>query len=261
MGYGMAFMFAASINKRLWPYALSFANYLCINRLRIITYRGKVTTPYEVINKKKPSISFIRTWGCEAYGIDDRGYDKRNFTEKSYKGHFVGYDRHANAVLIYEPLNDEIIHTCHVRYNEIVSGIRDVNNITVCNLNWSKQPHPEPFSYFEEDDTGNFEQVIFNPENSIGDQHLDIIEKPKIRRHTKSHVENNRIYSDSPSQVNSLENRDGGDDSDYDSIHTEESMNRLGGGFITLGTLDYEPNYTQEHFHNTIDLANRSIEQ
>jgi len=184
MGPLLAFMFSAKLDKRLWTYCASFVNEVILNKLRIITYKGKVTTSYFVITQEKPNISYLRTWGCECYALDTRRYDPRHFTEKSFKGYFVGYDRLSNSSLVFDPLNDEIIMTNHIKYVEIVNGIRDINNISIVNLNFqSIKPNQynkledkfycDPIAYWDSEDDDDNElpdQSQFLPENgnSIG---------------------------------------------------------------------------------------------
>ena len=115
MGPVLAFLFSSKLNKKLWPFCCSFVNEVILNKLRIITYKGNVTTTYQVINNHKPNIGYLRTWGCEVFALDERKYDPRHFTEKSFKGYFVGYDRDSKSILVYDPLNDEIIHTVHLK--------------------------------------------------------------------------------------------------------------------------------------------------
>ena len=49
MGPMLAMMFSAKLDKRLWPYCASYVNEFILNKLRIITYKGKVTTTFTVI--------------------------------------------------------------------------------------------------------------------------------------------------------------------------------------------------------------------
>jgi hypothetical protein len=189
MGPMLAMMFSAKLDKRLWPYCASYVNEFILNKLRIITYKGKVTTTFTVITSEKPNVEHLRTWGCEVFALDTRKYDPRHFTEKSFKGYLVGYDSLSKSALVFDPLNDEIIMTSHIKYAEIVHGIRDVNNISIVNLNFQSikanqynkledKFYTEPFSYWdEEDDTDQQNEEDFStfvPENgtSIGNNHV-----------------------------------------------------------------------------------------
>jgi len=240
MGPMLAMMFSAKLDKRLWPYCASYVNEFILNKLRIITYKGKVTTTYNVITSEKPNIEHLKTWGCEVFALDTRKYDPRHFTEKAFKGYLVGYDSLSKSALVFDPLNDEIIMTNHIKYAEIVHGIRDVNNISIVNLNFQAikanqynkledKFYTEPFSYWDEEDDTDLQNEedfsTFVPENgtSIGNNHVI---SQKLSKRTRDRYEEG--------QVNAI-----------------DAVNDLMSGFptITLGSLNYEENYKDPNDH------------
>jgi hypothetical protein len=257
MGPTLAFMFSAKLDKRLWTYCCSFVNEIILNQLRIITYKGKITTTYEVITKQRPNIAELRTWGCEVYALDTRKYDPRHFTEKAFKGYFVGYDRPSKSSLAFDPLNDEVIMTCHIKFNEIVKGIRDINNVSLVNLNFQSvnpskendldsQFFTEPFAYWNEDDDDTNEgeeHSLFLPENgtSIGHNHNDY----KMFKGTKS-------YDEATGQAFSI---------NISSDKIEDIEQRIVGNPLTLGSLRYEEDYSKEDFIIDTNLANKSFRE
>jgi hypothetical protein len=58
------------------------------------------TTPYELWYGKKPTLSFLKIWGCEAY-VKKLQPDK--LESKSEKCIFVGYPRETNGYTFYHP--------------------------------------------------------------------------------------------------------------------------------------------------------------
>ena len=249
MGPMMAMMFSSKMDKRLWPYCASHVNDIILNQLRIITYKGKVTTTFQVITSQKPNLERLRTWGCEVFALDTRKYDPRHFTEKSFKGYFMGFDRASKAALIFDPHNDEIISTNHIQYNEILHGIRDVNNVSVVNLNFQSinanmnnevkdKFYSEDLHYWEDDEEKDYQQeyAMFTPENGteIGNNHIDKAHSKKLSKRTRDHYE--------IGQVNNID-------------QVEEIINEL--PTITLGSVNYEEGYKDPN-DNPVDsdLAN-----
>ena len=249
MGPTLAFLFSSKLDKRLWVFCAAFVNNVILNKIRIITYKGKVTTTWAVITNQKPDLSYLRTWGCEVFALDTRKYDKRHFTEKSFRGYFVGYDRSSKAVLVYDPENEEIIMTVHVQYNEIVHGLRDVNNISVVNLNFQSKQNAdwkvgdefgiEPLHYWdfdptEEDSLNGF--AAFQPENGtiIGKNNAEFPPKKLSKRTRDLDVSGRVLLVEEDNQ------------SMNDSADT-----------ITLGSINYEPNYIDPNdFTVDYELAN-----
>jgi hypothetical protein len=152
----------------------------------------------------------------------------------------MGIDQHTKAYLVFDPLNDEVIITEHVKFNELVQGIRDVNNITVVNLNFQSikantgedygdKFYSEPFAYFDEE----FDDPVamFQPENGtiIG----------------KNNAQQDRA-------VISKRIRDKYEDEQVLVIEEKKTYK------ITLGSLQYEEDYTDPNDYVVdFDLANQ----
>ena len=79
-----------------WGYALETAA-LILNRS---PSKSVKTTPYEILHGKKPSLSFLKVWGCEAY-VKKLQPDK--LEPKSEKCIFVGYPRETVGYTFYNP--------------------------------------------------------------------------------------------------------------------------------------------------------------
>jgi hypothetical protein len=56
-------MSLSNLSISFWGYALETAAFI-LNR---VPSKSVETTPYELWNDKKPKLSFLRVWGCEAY--------------------------------------------------------------------------------------------------------------------------------------------------------------------------------------------------
>jgi hypothetical protein len=79
-----------------WGYALETAAFI-LNRA---PSKSVKTTPYELWHGKKPTLSFLRVWGCEAY-IKKLQPDK--LESKSETCIFVGYLRENLGYTFYHP--------------------------------------------------------------------------------------------------------------------------------------------------------------
>ena len=79
-----------------WGYALETAA-LILNRS---PSKSVETTPYELWHGKKPNLSFLKAWGCEAY-VKKLQPDK--LESKSEKCIFVGYPKETIGYTFYNP--------------------------------------------------------------------------------------------------------------------------------------------------------------
>ena len=95
----------------LWGYALETA----LHTLNRVPTKSVDKTPYEVWNGRKPNLSYIRVWGCDAYV-------KSNFTDKlaprSIKCKFVGYPKETKGQYFYVPDEHKIIVTWYTTFLE-----------------------------------------------------------------------------------------------------------------------------------------------
>jgi hypothetical protein len=79
-----------------WGYALETATFI-LNRA---PSKSVETTPYELWHGKKPTLSFLRVWGFEAYV---KKLQPEKFESKAEKCIFVGYPRETFGYTFYRP--------------------------------------------------------------------------------------------------------------------------------------------------------------
>ena len=70
----------------LWGFALQTASYI----LNHVPSKSVSTTPYEIWNGRKPSLKYVKIWGCPDF-IERLKSDKLDV--KSIKKRFVGYPK------------------------------------------------------------------------------------------------------------------------------------------------------------------------
>ncbi|KAJ4744212.1 Transposon Ty1-GR1 Gag-Pol polyprotein [Rhynchospora pubera] len=95
-------MSQADLPMSFWGYALETATFT-LNR---VPSKSVEKTPYELWFKKKPSMSFLKIWGCEAY-VKRLVSDKLG--PKSDKCHFVGYPKETKGYYFYNRNENKIV--------------------------------------------------------------------------------------------------------------------------------------------------------
>nr|GEV28073.1 cytosolic Fe-S cluster assembly factor NBP35 [Tanacetum cinerariifolium] len=90
----------------------------CYTQNRSIIHRCFVKTPYELINGKKPNISFLYVFGALCYPKNDRE-DIGKLGAKGDIGFFIGYSANSCAYRVYNRKTKKIMETINVTFNEI----------------------------------------------------------------------------------------------------------------------------------------------
>ncbi|GJV41210.1 retrovirus-related pol polyprotein from transposon TNT 1-94 [Tanacetum coccineum] len=99
----------------LWVEAIATA---CYTQNRSIIHRRFDKTPYELINSRKPDISFLHVFGALCYPKNDRE-DIRKLGEKGDIGFFIGYSANSCAYIVYNRRTKKIMETMNVTFDEL----------------------------------------------------------------------------------------------------------------------------------------------
>nr|GEY32392.1 putative reverse transcriptase domain-containing protein [Tanacetum cinerariifolium] len=99
----------------LWAEAIATA---CFTQNRSIIHRRFNKTPYELINGKKPDISFLYVFGALCYPKNDRE-DIGKLGAKGDIGFFIGYSADSCAYRIYNQRTKKIMETMNVLFDEL----------------------------------------------------------------------------------------------------------------------------------------------
>nr|GFC56373.1 retrovirus-related Pol polyprotein from transposon TNT 1-94 [Tanacetum cinerariifolium] len=99
----------------LWAEAIATA---CFTQNRSIIHRRFIKTPYELINGRKPDISFLHVFGALCYLKNDRE-DIGKLGAKGDIGFFNGYSADSCAYRVYNRKTKKIIETMHVSFDEL----------------------------------------------------------------------------------------------------------------------------------------------
>ena len=114
MEVARSLMFHANVPKRFWGDAVFTATYL-INRTPTRVLLD--STPYEVLNKTKPSIDHLRVFGCVCFVFVPGGL-RNKLEAKSTKAMFIGYSTHQKGYKCYVPEARRVLVSRDVKFME-----------------------------------------------------------------------------------------------------------------------------------------------
>nr|GFB63765.1 retrovirus-related Pol polyprotein from transposon TNT 1-94 [Tanacetum cinerariifolium] len=90
----------------------------CFTQNRSIIHRRFNKTPYELINDRKPDISFLHVFGALCYSKNDRE-DIGKLSEKGNIGFFISYSADSCAYRVFNRRTKKIIETMNVSFDEL----------------------------------------------------------------------------------------------------------------------------------------------
>nr|GFA29594.1 hypothetical protein [Tanacetum cinerariifolium] len=99
----------------LWAEVIATA---CFTQNRSIIRRRFNKTPYELINGRKPDISFLHVFGALCYPKNDRE-DIGKLGAKGDIGFFIGYSADSCAYRVYNRMTKKIMETMNVSFDEL----------------------------------------------------------------------------------------------------------------------------------------------
>ena len=111
-------LLACALPYTFWPFAVSYAT-LISNFVCTTTAFGWMT-PWEAKYGSAPDISAFRKFGCIVYAHIDKSLRDKTFTDKAYKGYFLGLQFPLmNRAIVYIPEQADIVESLHVIYDEV----------------------------------------------------------------------------------------------------------------------------------------------
>nr|GFB98985.1 putative ribonuclease H-like domain-containing protein [Tanacetum cinerariifolium] len=90
----------------------------CFTQNRSIIHRRFNKTPYELINRRKPDISFLYVFGALCYPKNDRE-DIEKLGVKGDIGFFIGYSADSCAYRVYNRRTKKIMETMNVSFDKL----------------------------------------------------------------------------------------------------------------------------------------------
>ncbi|MBW0538940.1 hypothetical protein O181_078655 [Austropuccinia psidii MF-1] len=105
-------MIHANLPPIFWTYALRHAAWV-FNR---VLHNTNVTTPYEAVIKRKPSLTLLRVFGCKAF-IHNRT-QKKDLTAKAKEVIHLGVAQDSQGWVFYDPATGGLIRSASVIFKE-----------------------------------------------------------------------------------------------------------------------------------------------
>ena len=100
--------------ETLWAEAINTACYAS-NRLNLHNFHGK--TPYELLNGKKPDVSYFRVFGCKCYIYKKRQHLGK-FQRRCDIGFLVGYSSKSKTYRVFNHATGMVEETYDVEFDE-----------------------------------------------------------------------------------------------------------------------------------------------
>nr|GFB02761.1 integrase, catalytic region, zinc finger, CCHC-type, peptidase aspartic, catalytic [Tanacetum cinerariifolium] len=101
--------------EHLCPSSIATA---CFTQTRSIIHRRFHKTPYELINGRKPNISFLHVFGALCYPKNDRE-DIGKLGVKGNIGFFIGYSADSCAYRVFNQRTKKVMETMNVTFDEL----------------------------------------------------------------------------------------------------------------------------------------------
>ncbi|KAJ4744919.1 Transposon Ty1-NL2 Gag-Pol polyprotein [Rhynchospora pubera] len=119
-------MSQTNLPMSFWGYAIETAAFT-LNR---VPSKSVEKTPYELWFGSKPSMMFLKIWGCEAY-VKRLVSDKLG--PKSDKCHFVGYPKETKGYYFYNRVENKIVVARHAEFleKEFISRRSSGSNVVI----------------------------------------------------------------------------------------------------------------------------------
>ncbi|XP_075086387.1 uncharacterized protein LOC142169083 [Nicotiana tabacum] len=105
----------SGVPKRFWAEVVNTAFYL-IHRcmIRSVLYK----TSYELRNGRKPKLTYLRTFGCKCFVLNNGKEALGKFDAKNYEGIFLGYSSQSKAYKVYKKRTQCVEESAHIIFDE-----------------------------------------------------------------------------------------------------------------------------------------------
>ena len=104
-----------NLPKYFWGKAINTACYV-INRETIRSLLSK--TPYELYKRRKPNISYLRSFGCKCFILNNGKHPIGKMDAKSDKATFMGYVLNSKAYRVFNKTSLIVEKSIHVVFDE-----------------------------------------------------------------------------------------------------------------------------------------------
>jgi len=102
------------VSHLFWAEAINMA---CYYSNQLYCHPLKEKTPYELLNDRKPNITYFRVFGCKCY-ILKKGTRLSKFMKKCDEGFLFGYSTTSKAYRVLNLANDTLEEVHDVEFDE-----------------------------------------------------------------------------------------------------------------------------------------------
>jgi hypothetical protein len=139
----------SGLPKAFWWDAYEASNYIT-NHLPTKTSKGYIS-PEEFLKGVPPDISHFRVWGCQTFARKPRNYLRKDLSDKTYSGYFIGYSTEGEiGYKIWVPSLKEVVISIHCNFNEVIPDYRDeyFEELTKYDFSYeSREMNPSDFQH------------------------------------------------------------------------------------------------------------------
>ncbi|KAG7572452.1 Ribonuclease H-like superfamily [Arabidopsis suecica] len=197
MEVARSMMFHTNVPKRFWSDAVVLACYL-INRTPTKILQD--SSPFEVLNKNKPSINHLRVFGCVCFVLI--GEQRNKLDPKSVKGMFIGYSITQKGYKCYIPETKKVLVSRDVKFVESKGYYEEKNWEDIQDLTHS--PSDRASNLQEEIPSDHEEETILPEEENLSTSDHDedstsqevpiVLRRSQRQKFPPSNWKNTRVY-------------------------------------------------------------------
>ena len=131
----------SSVPRRFWTFGVTTAAYL-VNRLPSPVLQQ--SSPYEKLFGTSPDYNFLRVFGCTMYPLL-RPFNRNKFSYRSAACVFLGYSNHHLGYICFNPTDQKIYLSRHVRVDESRFLYKECDNVADSLLGKPPSEHSMPW--------------------------------------------------------------------------------------------------------------------
>ncbi|KAL8093557.1 hypothetical protein AgCh_035440 [Apium graveolens] len=96
---------------------------------RVLIHPILLKTPYELLKKRTPNISYFRVFGSKYFILDTQN-NRGKFDAKSTEGIFLGYSTTSKAYRVYNSVKNKVEESINITFNESSRNISQIDEAT-----------------------------------------------------------------------------------------------------------------------------------
>ncbi|KAL8145281.1 hypothetical protein AgCh_003468 [Apium graveolens] len=119
-------LYESKLPRKFWAEAVHTSCYV-LNR--VLIHPILLKTPYELLKKRTPNISYFRVFGSKCFILDTQN-NRGKFDAKSTEGIFLGYSTTSKAYRVYNSVKNKVEESINITFNESSRNISQIDEDT-----------------------------------------------------------------------------------------------------------------------------------